>query len=340
MRSSELLDQASEQLVTLREITAQPDAAEGNADTIARIIERGEAHLRGDETGAMPLGITDLDNRLGGGLRAGRLVILAGRPGAGKTAVELALAARLAAKGVGVGIFSLEIDRDENVARLMASMLARANGAAQPEYSAITTGRMTESEIESLVTLKPSFARLPIELDCSASLTMSQVEARAKRMALKLERRGQKLGVVFVDYLQLLKMQDRYKGNQVAEYGEAVLHAKNMAKRLGVAVVLLSQLNRGVESREDKRPNMGDLRGSGNIEEHADVVGLLYRPAYYNFKDPKVITGADPAAYDLAMARRNDLHVIFDKNRLGPPGETLLYIDVARCFVDSKARGL
>lgn len=337
MRVPGLIDEVSERLHALREEALRGHEPEVSvAQTFDELIDETVAVSEGRQVQAMATGLTDLDRTISGGFREGRLIILAGRPGAGKTVLQTALAYKAARHGAGVAIFSLEIDRKESLARLAASALAHKPNA--PDYRDILTGALDERQLEDLREVRAGILRLPLEIDDTGGLAMAQIEARAKRMATKMTRNGQTLGVVFIDYLQLLKMGDRYHGNQVSELGEAVLAAKNMAKRMGVCVVLLSQLNRGVETRDNKRPLMSDLRGSGNIEEHADIIGLLYRPNYYDRNDPKMQVPGTPD-YEIMLNRQNDLDIIIDKNRLGPTSKVTLYCNVARSQVDNKARG-
>lgn len=333
-KPSELIDHVSEQLHTLREHTNYRDDTVTNLATMGELLERAYLVRSGEQVVGMKSGLVDLDYRLGGGLQEGRLYVVAGRPGAGKTVLAIAMAHGLMMNGTGVGIFSLEIDRRETMARFAACEMARKTPT---DYRDILLGSdLSDAQIEAMRDVADVLRPLPFEVDTTPGLTMAQIEAKTKRMAARMERKGQRLGVVIIDYLQLLKLTSRYEGNMVAELGEAVMMAKNMAKRLGVAVILLSQLNRSVESRENKRPSMADLRGSGNIEEHADVVALLHRPAYYDRNDPTCQMGGDN--YHAAQDRLFDLNVIVDKNRLGEPGTTVLYCNVGRCSVQNHAR--
>lgn len=337
VRAAAIADEYGERLHALREDASrhhEPEISVGQ--TFDDLIEESVAASEGRQIQAMKTGLVDFDRIISGGFREGRLIILAGRPGSGKTVLQTALGHKAARHGAGVAIFSLEIDRKETLARLAASALAHHHNA--PDYRDILTGALDAGQLDDLRATRERILGLPMEIDDTGGLSMAQIEARAKRIALKMERRGKKLGVVFIDYLQLLKMGDRYQGNQVSELGEAVLAAKNMAKRLGVCVVLLSQLNRGVETRDNKRPVMSDLRGSGNIEEHADIIGLLYRPNYYDRNDPKMQQAGTPE-YEIMLNRQNDLDIIIDKNRLGPTSKVTLYCNVARSQVDNKARG-
>jgi replicative DNA helicase len=331
----DILDDLDASLIDLRnsgrQSSVERSTLAGGADDLLADIETVR---RGDAPPVPTSGFADINRAIGGGLRPGRLVVVAGRPGMGKSVLMCAMARRAARKGFGVDIYSLEIDRRELTARLMANALAPSVDPI--DYRDLLIGNVGDAILPRLRELRDQFAELPMSIDATPGLKISQIESRAKRTAMRLERAGKRLDVVFIDYLGLVGASERYKGRKVDEMGEVVLGAKNMAKRLGVCVVMLAQLNRGVESRDCKRPLMSDLRDSGNIEEHADAVGLLYRPAYYDAKDPRMTRDAD---FMVAAAERHSvLEVIFDKNRLGPTGKVVLYCDVARSFVDNGER--
>lgn len=280
-------------------------------------------------------GFSDLDRFIGGGYRPGRLIVAAGRPGMGKSVFGIASARRVALKGYGVVYFSLEIDGEEVAARTIAASLAMTS--APIEYSKILARDLSDWQKQKVHEAAQNLGRLPMEIDATGGVSMFEIDARVRMCADAWARRQVKLGLVVIDYLGLVRPSDRYKGRKVDELGEIAWASKQLAKRFGCAVLLLSQLNRAVEGRDDKRPTMADLRDSGNIEEHADIVALLYRPAYYDERDLKVRDG-DPDAVAAADARRNDLEVGLGKNRLGPTIAIKLHADVARCCVDNQAR--
>ncbi|MCX7898485.1 MAG: hypothetical protein N2444_00080 [Methylocystis sp.] len=331
------LDDLEAGLIALRNDSAHSAYRENPSLSccVDSILENIDAVHRGEARQAPTSGFIDIDKRLGGGLRHGRLIVVAGRPGMGKTIMNVAMARRTAQKGFGAAIFSLEIDREEVTARLLSNALGRT--AFPIDYRDILNGSVGAEHIPRLRDLRERFAQMPIAIDATSGLRISQIEARAKQFAMRFEREGKRLDVVFIDYLGLIQVEDRYRGNRVAELGDVALGAKNMAKRLGVAVVLFAQLNRSVESRDSKKPMMSDLRDSGNIEEHADAVGLLYRPAYYDAKDPRKDRN-DDEFMAAAEGRAKQLEIIWDKNRLGPTGSDFLYCDVAKSFIDNGER--
>jgi replicative DNA helicase len=168
IRPSAVIDEISERLHKLREETATDEVSVSVADTMDELIERAVAASEGRHVPGMLTGLTDVDRTIGGGLRPGRLVVLAGRPGAGKTVLLTAIARRAAQKGAGVAIFSLEIDRDENLARMAANALAHKNHA--PDYRDILTQALDAGQIEDLRVARDWLAKLPLELDCTGGI--------------------------------------------------------------------------------------------------------------------------------------------------------------------------
>lgn len=329
-----MLDELDGQITELR--NGAP--AENQRSTVAGGVDELLIDIETVRAGHAPpvatSGFVDIDSRLGGGLRPGRLIVLAGRPGMGKTVLMCAMARRAARKGFGVDIYSLEIDRKELTARMLANALGASTFPI--DYRDILQGKVAEGDVPRLQQLREKFAEIPLSIDATPALKISQIESRAKRTAMRLAREGRQLDVVFIDYLGLVAVGDRYKGNKVAELGDIALGAKNMGKRLGCAVVLLAQLNRSVETRDDKRPLLSDLRESGNIEEHSDAVGFLFRPAYYDAQDPR--KERDAEFVEAALRRANDLEIIWRKNRLGPTGTDKLFCRVEQSFVDNGER--
>lgn len=342
-RLRETLDDLDAGVIGLRNAAATRDELDRStlASGLADVIYDAEAHAAGDARPIPSTGFVDIDRAIAGGYRPGRLYVVAGRPGCGKTVFMCASARRVARPRegrpqFGVDIYSLEIDRRELSARMAAN--AMAAGVSPLDYSNILAGKIEPEDIERLRNIERSFSRFALTVDATPQLAAEQIEARAKRTKQRLERQGKTLDVVFVDYLQIMKFGERYRGRRVDEIGEATASLKAMSKRIEVAVVLLSQLSREVDKRDDKRPQLSDLRDSGTIEQDADVVIGLYRPAYYDQRNPKVIDGTDSEAVEIAAARANDLEAILLKNRLGPTKAINLYCDVARSFIDNGAR--
>ena len=258
----------------------------------------------------VPTGFTDLD-KLTSGLQPGELIIVAGRPSMGKTAFALCIAeyASLASK-TATAIFSLEMSARALAIRMMC-------GRAMVNSRQLQSGYMPSQKWPDLIRSAGELSEASIYVDDATDLSVFDIRAKCRRIQA-----DQGLGLVVVDYLQLVHHRGRSMENRQREISEISRGLKSLAKELGVPVVALSQLSRAVESREGKRPNLADLRESGSIEQDADVVALLYREEYY---EPK------PENKGLAT-------VILAKQRNGPTGELELkfFPDYAR-FVNLDA---
>lgn len=321
---------------TALELRTELETRDEGAADLGSVVADLEAVIKSRRAGNEPkvptTGLVDLDTSMTG-FRPGRLVIMAGRPGMGKSQAMVAFARRAARQGYGIGVVSLEIDRQEWVSRLISAEAALGQGEKMT-YSDIQNGKLSDGQYYKFQRYSEAAAKLPVKITDAGGLSAAQIEAKARMWSAEFEQEGRPLGVLFVDYLGLMRRSDRYRGNMVHELGELVWSMKCMAKRLGVCVVLLSQLNRQVESRDDKRPVMSDLRDSGNIEEHADQVLLLYRPAYYDARN------ANPSEDEerIYAARANDLLIRIGKNRLGPCMDHTVFCDVATGDVASKSQ--
>ncbi|MCF4150745.1 replicative DNA helicase [Dethiosulfovibrio sp. F2B] len=253
-------------------------------------------------TGVMT-GFDDLD-RLTGGLQPGSLNILAARPSMGKTALALNLARNVAVKSnLPVLVFSLEMGADQLVQRLLGSE-ARVN------IQDLRTGNFAREDWEKLTTAAGRLTKAPMYIDDSSMLTTTEMRARCRRFKAQ----HASLGLIVVDYLQLMSMSRKIESKQ-QEVAEISRGLKAIARELEVPVLSLSQLSRAVESRNDKRPQLSDLRDSGAIEQDADLVALLYREAYYA-KDVPQDQQDDSAILDIAKHRNGPtgvVHLMFMK---------------------------
>ncbi|MGX1105437.1 replicative DNA helicase [Bradyrhizobium elkanii] len=320
---------AWDQLDELRASASTDPTARGSFQDFVPLLLEKEGSF------AVASGLADLDQTVAGGWRSGRLYILAGRPGMGKTVLGASAARRVARKGVGVSIFSLEIDAKEIMARLVADELAHT--AMPIPYRDIVAGSLDAGSLDRVAQISDRMSKLPIRIDATGGLSMTEIEARSRIDRDIFARSGVRLGAVVVDYLGLIKSSDRYRGQRVHELGEIALAGKTMAKRLDCAVIMLAQLNRSVENRDDKRPIMADLRDSGNIEEHADFVGLLYRPFYYIERSPGW-RDLDPQTIEHGEREKDKLELIVGKNRLGSTRLIKLWCDPALSSVDNLSR--
>lgn len=255
------------------------------------------------ENGGKPImsglvtGFGDLDRRIFG-LNRSDLIILAARPGMGKTSFALNIAVNVAKKyrDKSVCIFSLEMSKEQLVSRIMSS-------EAQVSTEIMRTGKLpagSTEEMDRVIKITQGLQSLDIYIDDTPGTNVSAIKAKLRRV--------KNLGLVVIDYLQLMNSAGNYHGNRVSEISEITRSLKIMAKELNVPVIVLSQLARGTEQRPDKRPLMSDLRDSGSIEQDADIVMFLYRNSYYDKTDPN----------------QNACECIVAKNRHGETGTVYL----------------
>jgi replicative DNA helicase len=249
-------------------------------------------------------GFNELDELIGG-FQPSDLIVLAARPGMGKTALIVAMMRHLGMAGIPSGFFSLEMSQEQIVKR----MISAESGIYSTKFR---SGHFNEFDLSAIENIDPYFKNLPIFIDDSAGSSLTEIQAKSRQM----HQLGAK--VIFVDYLQLIKSTSRSREQEVAEVSRGL---KNIAKDLGIPVVALAQLNRGVEDRADKRPMLSDLRESGEIENSADVVTFLVRPEYYkieNFNFHGNHTSADGIGIlDVQKNRHGatgDMLINFDKN--------------------------
>ena len=243
------------------------------------------AYQRDGGLAGISTGLIDLDKKLGG-LHPSDLLILAGRPSMGKTSLATNIAFNIAKayrtgrrpdgtegaiEGGAVGFFSLEMSAEQLAARILSE-------AAEVPSEQIRRGDMSEAEFRRFVEAAKALESCPLYIDDTPALPISQVAARARRL-----KRTHGLDVLMVDYLQLLRGSS--KESRVQEVSEITQGLKAIAKELNIPVIALSQLSRNVESREDKRPQLSDLRESGSIEQDADVVMFVYRDEYYRERE-------------------------------------------------------
>jgi replicative DNA helicase len=240
-------------------------------ESVLRLKDRDEPNL-------IKTGLAGLDKDMGGFGR-GDLIVLAGRPSMGKSTIALSCMRQAARKGVTSLFFSLEMNKKSVADRMLSD--AVFNSQTPIHYKHIIRGTVSDWDIGRLEDCAEAMTALPIQIDDQTGLTVSEIGVRAKRHASLLEAQGQRLDAIWIDHLGYLRASDRYRGNRVHEVGEVTKALRSLAKELNCAIILLCQLSRQVEQREDKRPQMSDLRDSGNIEEDADCVLFAYREAYY-----------------------------------------------------------
>jgi len=263
----------------------------------------------------VPTGLTDLDEKLGG-LHKSDLVILAGRPGMGKTALATNIAYHAAQnimKGQeksSIAFFSLEMSSEQLSTRILSEQ-------AKIKSDDIRKGKVTEEEINRYIETSRNIYNLPLFIDETPAITIATLSNRARRI-----KRLFGLSLIIVDYIQLMRAPSSNRNdNRVQEVSEITQGLKALAKELKVPVLALSQLSRAVEQRDDKKPQLADLRESGSIEQDADVVMFVYREAYYlENKQPK-LGSIEHAEWQSKMNDVNGLaDIILGKQRHGPTG--------------------
>ena len=283
-----------------------------------RVVVVAEA-ARNNATGVTGIatGFADLDKMLGG-LQRCDLVIVAGRPAMGKTALATKIATNAAAGGKNAAFFSLEMSNEQ----LGARVLAGETGIASDW---VRRGALSGEQMRRLNEAQRETAWLPLNIDDTPAQAIAGLRSRARR-----HKRRAGLDLIVIDYLQLLvaaPRDGRADQNRVQEVSEITRGLKALAKELEVPVVALSQLSRAVEARDDKRPLLSDLRELGSIEQDADVVIFVYREEYY-LREPPLGDADKHAAWQAKMAEcRNKAEVIVAKHRNGPVGTVGLRFD-------------
>jgi replicative DNA helicase len=295
-----ILDEAEQKIFNIGEEGSRMKQGFQSMDTlVVNLMDRVQemADNPNDITG-VPTGFYDLD-RMTSGLQAGDLVVLAARPSMGKTAFAINIAEHVALnEGLPVAVFSMEMGAAQLAVRVVGSI-------GRIDQGHLRTGKLTDEEWPRLTEAIERLRTVSLHIDETPGLTPSELRANARRLARKCG----KLGLIVVDYLQLMSGSSGSDGdNRATELGEISRGLKMLAKELQCPVIALSQLNRGVEQRTDKRPMMSDLRESGAIEQDADIIMFIYRDDYYN-KDSK-----EPGIAE----------IIIGKQRNGPTGAVRL----------------
>lgn len=291
-----------------------------------------QAVQRDNKLSGLPTGFEQLDRRLGG-LTKSNLIIIAGRPAMGKTALATNIAYNVAEfmsreksiekKDKGVAFFSLEMSSDELASRVLSTV-------TQTPGQNMRTGELNNAEFTRIAAAVRELENIPLYIDDTPGLTINAIRTRARRL-----KRTKGLGLVVIDYIQLITGSSKHSdANRVLELSEISRGLKILAKELNVPVIALSQLNRGVESRDDKRPIMSDLRESGSIEQDADVVMFVFRENYYiKNEQPKQKQNetAEHLQQRIAEWQKRDretqnlAEIIIGKQRHGPTGTVKLF---------------
>lgn len=300
--TQEILERAESELFSVSDASLKQDLVSLEQILTESFDRMEELHKDGGKLRGVRTGWRDLDN-MTAGLQRSDLIILAARPAMGKTTLVTNLAYNVAAKeNQAVLFFSLEMSKEQLVDR----MLADASGV---DAWNIRTGNLSDTDFEKISDAMGEMAEAPIFIDDTPGLTVLEMRTKARRQA-----HTHPLGLIIVDYLQLMQGSGRSDGNRVQEVSEISRGLKLIARELNVPVIALSQLSRSVENRSPQIPQLADLRESGSIEQDADIVAFIYREAYYN---PET-------------ERQNVTDLILAKHRNGPVGRVELYFHPER----------
>jgi replicative DNA helicase len=334
------IEAAEQKLYQLAEVGQTDGGFRTLTDAMTIAIQMAEkAFQRQSHVTGATTGLRDLDRKLGG-LHPSDLVILAGRPAMGKTSLATNIAFNSAkayketrdelgnvkvTEGAKVAFFSLEMSSEQLATRLIA------------EETGISSDRIRRADVRhedfpKFVAVAQDLHRLPLFIDDTPAITVSTLRTRARRL-----KRQHGLGLIVIDYLQLMRPNPGARNeNRVQEISEITRGLKSVAKELNVPILALSQLSRAVEQREDKRPQLADLRESGSIEQDADVVMFIFREVYYHqFREPKQLDGETDEKFNDRVAKwqekgakiNNVAEVIIAKQRHGPVGTVELFFD-------------
>ena len=329
MPPPEQIEAAERRLFELAETGRYDGGFESFADATKIAVDMANAaFMRDGGLSGISTGLRDLDKRMGG-LQPSDLIVLAGRPGMGKTSLATNIAYNIAqayepaqqadgsfkaARGGVVGFFSLEMSSEQLATRIISEQTEIGS-------SKIRRGEISEAEFEKLVACAQMMQKVPLYIDQTGGISIAQLAARARRL-----KRQRGLDVIIIDYIQLMQGSSaKSSQNRVQEITEITTGLKALAKELNTPIIALSQLSRQVESRDDKRPQLSDLRESGSIEQDADVVLFVYREEYYlKNKEPK--PGTDEyLRWETEMNEvRGKAEVIIAKQRHGPTGTVSL----------------
>ena len=284
----DLLDESEKGLYDIVQKRGGGDEIEAFPDVMLRVLDTIEASAkRGSKVTGVPTGFIDLDEKLSG-LHGSELILIAARPAMGKTAFALNIAQNAAMKsGVPCAIFSLEMSTEQLATRMLAM-------DSMVDSQSIRTGQLVDSDWDKIMDSTTRVGSLPMFVVDIPGITIAELRSRCRKLKQKED-----IGLIIIDYLQLMNGSGRSESRQ-QEISEISRSLKKLARELNVPVIALSQLNRAVDSREDHKPVMSDLRESGAIEQDADVIMFIYRDDYYNKESTK------PGIADIIVAKQRN----------------------------------
>ena len=325
MAPQEQIEDAERRLFELAETGRYDGGFQTFTDAVKLAVDMaGAAYQREGHLSGISTGFRDVDRRLGG-LQPSDPVILAGRPAMGKTSLATNIAFNVAAayeaaeqadgsvkavRGGVVGFFSLEMSAEQLATRIISEQ-------TEISSSKIRRGEITETDFEKLVACSEMLQRVPLYIDQTGGISIAQLTARARRL-----KRQRGLDLLVIDYVQLMQGSSaKSSQNRVQEITEITTGLKALAKELHVPIIALSQLSRQVESRDDKRPQLADLRESGSIEQDADVVLFVYRDEYYlQNREPEEGSAEHATWLEKFERAKGKAEMIIAKQRHGPTG--------------------
>lgn len=301
----DILDMAQKKLFEIGDKTSGKDFYH-----IGQVVEEGFENMellnQGSDKGGAVCGFIDLDKKLGG-FQNSDLIILAARPSMGKTSLAMDFARNNCKQGKSVAFFSMEMSSLQLAQRLIASVSGISLGKIRGGH--VGTGENSQAEFDKLGESIETISKYPLWIDDSGGLNLLQIKSKLRRLKARTN-----VDLVIIDYLQLMSANNnKNAGNRVQEVSEISRGLKILAKEIDVPIIALSQLSRGVESRDDKRPMLSDLRESGSIEQDADVVMFIYRDAVYNKQ--------------IKEERKNVAEILISKHRNGETGSIEVFWD-------------
>ena len=295
--TDEIIDSAEKDIF---QITKQKKS--GEFKTVGNVLKSARQNLeflskQGSDITGLPTGFVDFD-KLTAGLHPNQLIVIAARPGMGKTAFALNVAANAAIQsGKAVAIFNLEMSAEQLIMRMISSRGAVEGGK-------LMTGKLNQEDWKKVNEAMSELDGLPLFFEDTPGVTIGELTTKCRRLAEK-----ENLGLIIIDYLQLISGGSGYGNNRVQEISDVSRKLKMLAMELGVPIIALAQLSRQVEGREDKRPMMSDLRESGQIEQDADIIGFLYREDYYTKQATD--TGISKSEFIIGKNRNGGTKTIF-----------------------------
>lgn len=318
---------AIEAIDALDNLIASRSRTQSSRVTMAQALTGAvEATAKAYQNNGAPTGVPwcleELDRKTLG-MQPEELTILAARPSMGKSSIAVSCSRQISKLGYKVLLVSLEMSATPIGHRLISDELFDRGRAVS--YHKMRGGHVTQAEFERMTEAAQAIEKLPLTIEDGGGLTFARIAAQARQM----KRRGG-LDLLVVDHLQLIQASDRYQGQRVREVGESTSGAKVLAKELGIPILLLCQLNRGIESRQDKRPILSDLRESGEIEQDADIVIMAYRESYYLQQSEPTPGTPEHYEWQQKMERaHNKCELIVAKQRNGPTGSVQIFLSVA-----------